>query len=114
MSQLTANAGKAIDVTSWFKYFGLDVMGDLAFGKSFNTVREGIPHPVLKRLHDNMVVAGLLGNAPWISLIVQSLPIVRARITNWLKWCEQQVDERKKVLVIPPLSPGSELTLVFI
>ncbi|KAI9772122.1 MAG: hypothetical protein M1840_001411 [Geoglossum simile] len=85
VSQLTANAGKVVDATSWFKYFGLDVMGDLTFGKSFNTLKDGTPHPVLKRLDGRMALVSLLGNAPWTSVIFRSLPVVRAGMMNWLR-----------------------------
>jgi hypothetical protein len=97
---LTANAGKAVDASSWFIYFGFDVMGDLAFGKSFDMLKDGTPHLVLKKMHGSMAVAGLLGNAPWLTQIFLCLPIVRSNVLIWLKWCEKQVDERKEVLMI--------------
>jgi hypothetical protein len=100
MFQLTANAGKVIDANDWFSYYGFDVMGDLTFGKSFSALRTGTRPPVLKLLHRSIKAVTLLGTAPWTAQIIQSLPVARGRVANWLKWCEQQVGERKKVLVI--------------
>jgi cytochrome P450 family 628 len=98
LAQFSATAGKAVNASAWFKYFSFDVMGDLAFGKSFDMVKNGTPHVVLKRMHGSMALAALFGNIPWFTHIFLCLPIVRSETIKWLKWCEEQVEERKKVL----------------
>jgi hypothetical protein len=41
ISQLNANAGKAINACKWFNFFSFDIMGDMAFGESFDMVASG-------------------------------------------------------------------------
>lgn len=39
--QINFSVGQDVDVTKWFRYFTFDVMGDLAFGSSFDMLRTG-------------------------------------------------------------------------
>jgi hypothetical protein len=41
ISQLNANAGTAINACKWFNFFSFDIMGDMAFGQSFDMVASG-------------------------------------------------------------------------
>jgi hypothetical protein len=36
--------GKPMNVTKWFKFYSFDVMGDLAFGKSYKMLESGQKH----------------------------------------------------------------------
>lgn len=44
LCQIQATAGRPINVTDWFNFYSFDVMGDLAFGKSFNMLKDGVKH----------------------------------------------------------------------
>jgi hypothetical protein len=41
MDQLQAFTGKPLNASIWLNYYSFDVMGDLAFGKSFDMLRSG-------------------------------------------------------------------------
>lgn len=41
VSQIDSFGGKAINATHWFKAYAFDVIGDLAFGKSFDMLQTG-------------------------------------------------------------------------
>lgn len=36
-----SSSGKSVDITEWLKFFAFDVIGDLAFGKSFGMLEKG-------------------------------------------------------------------------
>lgn len=41
VSQLDASRGKAVNATHWFNSYAFDVIGDLAFGRSFDMLKTG-------------------------------------------------------------------------
>ncbi|PYH99435.1 cytochrome P450 [Aspergillus ellipticus CBS 707.79] len=43
LAQISKRAHCAIEITEWLGFFGFDVMGDLAFGKSFQMLKTGKP-----------------------------------------------------------------------
>lgn len=40
-------------------YYSFDIMGDLAFGKSFDMLKGGVDHYFLATTHVNMVLIGI-------------------------------------------------------
>lgn len=52
--QLGAFGGGAVDASKWFNYFSYDVMGDLAFGKSFGMLERGEEHFAVNLLNEGM------------------------------------------------------------
>lgn len=51
--------GGRINMAKWFNYYSFDIMGDFAFGESFNMLRDGVDHYFLKTTHANMVFIGI-------------------------------------------------------
>lgn len=94
------NGTNPIEITRWFNYYSFDVMGDLAFGKSFNMVRDGDAHFVLTQLEAMKPIAGSLTCVPWTFILLHNLPVVRGKRAEWVNWCKGQVEERKKVYCI--------------
>lgn len=48
-----------INASKWFNYYSFDIMGDFAFGKPFNMMRDGVDHYFFKTTHANMVLIGI-------------------------------------------------------
>ncbi|KAF5009948.1 hypothetical protein FDECE_3855 [Fusarium decemcellulare] len=96
MSQLEQRRGKPIDITEWFNFYGFDVMGDLAFGKSFNMLTDGVAHYYMKLTHTSTLWGTQFGRSSWLYLLMKDMPIVNYQIANFLKWLRKHVDERKK------------------
>ncbi|KAJ4397171.1 hypothetical protein N0V93_001395 [Gnomoniopsis smithogilvyi] len=51
--------GQKLDVSKWFNYYSFDIMGDLAFGNSFNMLKDGKDSYFLSTTHTNMVLIGI-------------------------------------------------------
>ena len=56
-------------MSKWFNLYSFDVMGDLAFGTSYNMLQTGELHWAIKTLNEGMTMAGL--NLPiWLFRLV--------------------------------------------
>jgi hypothetical protein len=74
LKRIVCNGNQTVNVTALFKYYSFDVMGDLAFGRSFNMLRDGAAHKYMKSSHDNMLTATAFSHLVWIFPIVKKIP----------------------------------------
>jgi len=58
--QIGAFSSGGVDVSKWFNLYSFDVMGDLAFGKSFGMLQSGEEHYAVKLLQEGMEPMGLM------------------------------------------------------
>lgn len=98
LAQFRSQKGKPVEIARWMSFYGFDVMGDLAFGKSFNMVKNGDGHYILNQLEKSRLVVGITGHIPWLFILFMNLPILSIpHRQKWVKWCVSQTLERKKV-----------------
>lgn len=97
--QISNLNGKTINVAEWFHYYSFDVMGDIAFGKSFDLLKTGKTHFALEILCEGMKPFGVLTPVPWMFCILTSIPGLSAGFKTFVAWSAEQVKERKKVRV---------------
>ncbi|KAL4933800.1 cytochrome P450 [Aspergillus undulatus] len=96
------NIGKAIDVAKLFNYYSFDVMGDLAFGKSFNMLVDGRDHYCLRVSHDSMIYFTLIAPLAWLFPLVIRTPLLNRPSNNFWKFVGEQVRWRMEN---PPDTP---------
>jgi hypothetical protein len=72
-------------------------MGDLAFGKSFNLLKTGKPHPILEMVRDGIKAFGVLSPLPWVIRMFTSLPGAMDDMKVFVDWAAEQAQLRKKV-----------------
>jgi cytochrome P450 family 628 len=82
-------------------YFGFDVMGDLAFGKSFDMLKTGEPHFVVKLLKGAMTPLGWMTPAPWIIPLLLNT-VGAGPMSTFITWSAEQVEKRKKMKPAEP------------
>ncbi|KAF4340428.1 pisatin demethylase cytochrome P450 [Fusarium beomiforme] len=97
LDRLSEMQGTTINASNWLNFYSFDVMGDLAFGKSFNMLRDGVNHYFLTSLHDSMKMVGALAHISWIISILKLIPAVNAEDRKFWAWIESQVEERSKM-----------------
>ncbi|KAL4862395.1 hypothetical protein BDV12DRAFT_45537 [Aspergillus spectabilis] len=90
------NLGSPIDVSRWFNYYSFDVMGDLAFGESFNMLVDGKDAYILKQLHADMKMIGLFSHLTWLFPFFKRIPGVNADYLKFWKWVGGRVEGRIK------------------
>ena len=77
--RISKSAGKPINVTAWSRNFSFDVMGDLAFGQSFDMMRTGKNHFIVDIIGQGMAVIGPFTPVPWLFIIGKSVPALASR-----------------------------------
>ncbi|KAI4596579.1 hypothetical protein KJ359_005335 [Pestalotiopsis sp. 9143b] len=97
MQQLSKRENSPVNVTDWFNFYSFDVMGDMAWGKSFNMLRDGIKHYFMTSLHADMTSVGLFSHLVWLFPIFKATPILNKESKKFWIWVNNQVDERKKL-----------------
>jgi len=102
VSKISSFSRTPVDVSAWFNYYSFDVMGDLAFGKSFNMLKTGQSHSAIDCLERTMHLLGLCSPVSWLMPVGAAAPIVGADFRRFIKWCNQQIDERRDMKVQVP------------
>jgi hypothetical protein len=86
-----------MEISRWFNYYSFDVMGDLAFGESFNMLVDGKDAYILKQLHADMKSIGLFSHATWLFPFVKRIPGLNAEYLKFWSWVGERVNSRIKV-----------------
>jgi len=61
-------------MAKWLNYFSFDVMGELAFGKSFGRLESGQDSMYMTVFHQLMSLIGMLYSVPWLMQIIERIP----------------------------------------
>ncbi|KAJ5308716.1 Cytochrome P450 [Penicillium antarcticum] len=81
------HVGSPMNMTPWFNYYSFDVMGDMAFGHSFDMLVTGEDSYILRQVHDDMKKIGLFSHLTWLFPFVKRIPGVNKdylRLWNWV------------------------------
>ncbi|KAH8649991.1 benzoate 4-monooxygenase cytochrome P450 [Xylariales sp. PMI_506] len=97
LAQLSKQEDQPIDVSDWSNFYSFDVMGDLAWGKSFGMLQHGVKHYFMNALHADMTNIGLFGHLIWLFPIVKATPILNSENKKFLNWLGEQVADRRKM-----------------
>ena len=95
MSKFALFSGKSIDASAWFNYYSFDVMGDFAFGKSFNMLQTGSYHYAITWLDSSMTLLGRFTPIAWAVPVGAIAPIIGATFRRFIRFCNAQLDERR-------------------
>lgn len=58
---LYASTGEAMEASTWFKFYAFDVIGDLAFGKSFGLMQKGVVDEFVTRISEGIEYTFVVG-----------------------------------------------------
>ncbi|KAF4628189.1 hypothetical protein G7Y89_g9962 [Cudoniella acicularis] len=91
--QLDAFGGKPVNVPKWFNLYTFDVMGDLAFGTSFDMLASKEEHWAIKLL--GVGIEPLSWMFPvWFFRILVALPKLGDDWWKFIRYCSSKLDER--------------------
>ena len=96
IDRIASMKGEAIDVTRLSKLYNFDVMGDLAFGKPFDTLNTGHEHWAITLIGVGMAPLGLMLPS-WLFRIFFDIPPISRQFWNLLQYCCSSLDERMQV-----------------
>ncbi|KKZ65931.1 hypothetical protein EMCG_08341 [[Emmonsia] crescens] len=99
LTQLSAKTrdGAPIQIGPWMNYFGFDVIGDVAFSKQFNMIKDGKAAEILETFEMARPITGSLVCVAWTFIILQRLPVVRAIWSARVKNHASEIAERVKL-----------------
>ncbi|TFK52929.1 cytochrome P450 [Heliocybe sulcata] len=88
----------ALDVTPYFKNWGLDIIGDLGFGKQFGMLdSDGTSQQALYRLSKAKAFQVLFSTVPWLfTLLGQTVPFVRSERKKWDQYCLSMLMDKQQ------------------
>ncbi|KAN0108780.1 cytochrome P450 [Hyaloscypha variabilis] len=96
ISQLNAHAGEALNASRWMNYYAFDMMGDMAFGKSFDMLKTGEKHDMIELLQEGMAPLGVITPIPWLLVLIQDIPGIGSGPKKFTKYHLEQIAARKK------------------
>lgn len=87
------SAGGQVNVASSFNFYSFDVMGDLAFGESFDMLTLSEVHWMIKLLKNGIAPLGY--HLPtWFFRVMVAVPRLADEWWQFINYCAQKVDER--------------------
>ncbi|RDW74721.1 cytochrome P450 [Aspergillus mulundensis] len=89
-----ASTKMELDMSKWFNYYSFDVMGDMAFGKSFDMLVNGEDTYFLTALHGDMTSVGLFGRMQWLFPFFKSIPGLNSQYLKFWEFLHAQVGNR--------------------
>ena len=94
---IAENLGLAVNVTALFQYYGFDVMGDVAYSKSFRMLENQKSHYAIETLKGGLAVLGTMTPVPWLIHTVFSLPFITRGWDVFTAWADTELQNRLKV-----------------
>ncbi|KAF4980177.1 hypothetical protein FZEAL_3755 [Fusarium zealandicum] len=96
LSRVQDSNGAPFNASQWFNFYSFDIMGDLAFNKSFNMLRDGVKHYYMESVHLNMLFVGAFSHLVWLFPLFKETPGLNGEHIKFQKWLSAQVAERRK------------------
>ena len=98
ISQVQAFDGRPFDAAKWFSLYSFDVMGDLAFGTSFNMLETSEEHWAIKLLNEGTEPLAWMFPV-WFFRAMTAMPLLTRDWWRFIQYCAQRLDERMGVSV---------------
>lgn len=97
IEQLRSFSGQPLNASKWFNYYSFDVMGDLAYGESFDMLKNGESHWAIDLLNEGQGGMRPLGPIAWLFGILIRTPVLNAGYKKFVQFCEDKIENRKKM-----------------
>ncbi|RBR21164.1 hypothetical protein FVER53590_10685 [Fusarium verticillioides] len=88
--------GEPFNIALWVNFYTFDIMGDLAFGKSFDMLESGVEHNFFTESHKTQGFMGAFRRLVWFFPLVSSIPIVNSSFLAFQAYIRNQVETRRK------------------
>lgn len=96
IDQLSARQNQPVNIRKWLYLYGFDVMGDLAFGKSFDMLETGDDHWAIKLVNDAMTIFGFY-LPMWLLRLIAAVPGGARELQRYLDFSAERIDQRMQV-----------------
>jgi cytochrome P450 len=92
--------GKPLNIAAWINFYTFDIVGDLAFGTSFNYLDNGVKDKFLTESHESQALMGYFRQSTWLFMLFKDTPFLNNSWLSFQAWLKQKVETRRKVSAI--------------
>ncbi|KAJ6787253.1 hypothetical protein PWT90_08174 [Aphanocladium album] len=96
VEKIKASEDKAFDATKWFNLYSFEVMGWMAFGRSFDLLATGNKTYYMELIQKSVDKIGLFSNVPWFYILMKQIPVLNAEYHQFLRWLRPQLKSQMK------------------
>ncbi|TVY35049.1 Cytochrome P450 monooxygenase [Lachnellula subtilissima] len=96
ISVLGSKTGQSLNASRWFNFYSFDIMGDMAFGQSFDMMKSGEKHSVIEILQEGMKPIGVLTPIAWMIPLLLDIPGLGGGIKDFIQYNKDRVAFRKE------------------
>lgn len=96
IQKLSEYNGQPVVINDWCHYITFDVMGDVAFGRSYGQLEAGRIHPGIAMINQWLSFAVLILQVPWLVGVMQQIPVEDPNETM-KKFAAASLREREQV-----------------
>ncbi|KAM7185435.1 cytochrome P450 [Naviculisporaceae sp. PSN 640] len=89
------SSGQPMDMAKWFMLYTFDVMGDLAYGSSFQMLETSKEHDAIKLLNDGLKPVSYM-LPMWFFRVVTAIPGATRDWWRFIDYCNMRLDQRMK------------------
>ena len=100
MTDLVALNGSPTNLTKWFNLYSFDVMGDLAFGASFDMLKTAKNHWMIEMLEKSIAILSLMPPT-WLFRFALDIPVLARPWWHFVAFCETRTVQRLKARMAP-------------
>lgn len=91
-----------VDASQSFMDLFFDVVSDLTFGKSFDSLTTKQRNPIIGEFIKEQKAVGYMLMNMWVFYLIRCLPMVKALIKEWLCFYGNALEERRNMKTISP------------
>ncbi|KAH8728233.1 cytochrome P450 [Phaeosphaeriaceae sp. PMI808] len=96
----SAATRQPVDASELLLDLFFDIVSELTFGKSFNTLSEKKRNLIIGEFLKHQKVAGFMLQHMWLFHLIKCIPAVQARIKYWIAWYSKALEERKQMQIM--------------
>lgn len=97
ITKIDASQGSSLNIATWFNFYSFDVMGDLAFGKGFEMLKDGVAHYFMELSHSGIKSVAAFSHLVWIFPLLKTVPVLNTQHLRFQAWLAERVRLRREV-----------------
>ncbi|KAJ4026558.1 hypothetical protein NW752_001508 [Fusarium irregulare] len=93
--QIAKTSGKPMNVSAWINFYTFDIVGDLAFGTSFDYLVKGKRDKFLEDSHESQALMGAFRQVTWLFAVFKETPFLNNSWLSFQSWLKEKVEIRR-------------------
>ncbi|RBR25622.1 uncharacterized protein FIESC28_01585 [Fusarium coffeatum] len=93
--QIAKTEGEPMNVSAWINFYTFDIVGDLAFGTSFDYLVKGKRDKFLEDSHGSQALTGAFRQVTWLFAVFKETPFLNNSWLSFQSWLKEKVEIRR-------------------